>query len=134
MEGAKLVSIHASRSTLLSLGHRVVNHRPETDRYSRGSFGYSRDHVDRFLQSRERVCGEHVPEEVLEDQAGAHQGDGGKREDEHVVASDADLDAKLEVFHSVQRTCMGLLKVIEQYQRRICCKVHISRSRSRSHS
>lgn len=44
----------------------------------------------------------------------------GKKEDEHVVASDADLDAKLEVFHSIQRTCMELLKVIEQYQRRIC--------------
>ncbi|XP_026139039.1 islet cell autoantigen 1 isoform X2 [Carassius auratus] len=43
----------------------------------------------------------------------------GKKEDEYVVASDADLDAKLEVFHSVQRTCMELLKVIEQYQRRI---------------
>uniref|UniRef100_A0A3P9MWG3 Islet cell autoantigen 1 n=1 Tax=Poecilia reticulata TaxID=8081 RepID=A0A3P9MWG3_POERE len=46
----------------------------------------------------------------------------GKKEDEHVVASDAELDAKLEVFHSIQRTCMELLKVIEQYQRRICCK------------
>lgn len=27
----------------------------------------------------------------------------------------------LQVFHSIQRTCMELLKVIEQYQRRICC-------------
>ncbi|XP_069769816.1 islet cell autoantigen 1 isoform X2 [Narcine bancroftii] len=44
----------------------------------------------------------------------------GKKEDEHVVASDADLDGKLEVFHSIQRTCMELLKVIEQYQKRIC--------------
>ncbi|CAG02751.1 unnamed protein product, partial [Tetraodon nigroviridis] len=44
----------------------------------------------------------------------------GRKEDEHVVASDAELDAKLEVFHSVQRTCMELLKVTEQYQRRIC--------------
>ncbi|XP_077431478.1 islet cell autoantigen 1 [Vanacampus margaritifer] len=44
----------------------------------------------------------------------------GKKEDQHVVASDADLDAKLEVFHSIQRTCMELLKVIEQYQKRIC--------------
>uniref|UniRef100_H2MPR9 Islet cell autoantigen 1 n=1 Tax=Oryzias latipes TaxID=8090 RepID=H2MPR9_ORYLA len=44
----------------------------------------------------------------------------GKKEDEHVVASDANLDAKLEVFHSIQKTCMELLKVIEQYQRRIC--------------
>ncbi|KAM9807239.1 islet cell autoantigen 1 isoform X1 [Syngnathus typhle] len=44
----------------------------------------------------------------------------GTKEDQHVVASDAELDAKLEVFHSIQRTCMELLKVIEQYQRRIC--------------
>ncbi|XP_051986527.1 islet cell autoantigen 1-like isoform X2 [Xyrauchen texanus] len=43
----------------------------------------------------------------------------GKKEDEHVVASDADLDAKLEFFHSVQSTCTELLKVIEKYQRRI---------------
>ncbi|XP_062899869.1 islet cell autoantigen 1 isoform X2 [Mobula hypostoma] len=44
----------------------------------------------------------------------------GKKEDQHVIASDADLDAKLEVFHCVQRTCMELLKVIEQYQKQIC--------------
>uniref|UniRef100_A0A673K8L7 Islet cell autoantigen 1-like protein n=1 Tax=Sinocyclocheilus rhinocerous TaxID=307959 RepID=A0A673K8L7_9TELE len=43
----------------------------------------------------------------------------GKKEDEHVVASDADLDAKLEFFHSVQSTCTELLKVIEKYQQRI---------------
>lgn len=28
----------------------------------------------------------------------------------------------LQVFHSIQRTCMELLKVTEQYQRRICSK------------
>ncbi|MFT7808155.1 islet cell autoantigen 1-like protein isoform X2 [Arapaima gigas] len=43
----------------------------------------------------------------------------GKKEDEHVVASDADLDAKLEFFRSVQTTCTELLKVIEKYQQRI---------------
>ncbi|XP_067315350.1 islet cell autoantigen 1-like isoform X6 [Pseudorasbora parva] len=43
----------------------------------------------------------------------------GKKEDEHVVASDADLDAKLEFFRSVQNTCTELLKVIEKYQQRI---------------
>lgn len=31
------------------------------------------------------------------------------------------LFCALQVFHSIQRTCMELLKVIEQYQRRICC-------------
>ncbi|XP_034032879.1 islet cell autoantigen 1-like isoform X6 [Thalassophryne amazonica] len=43
----------------------------------------------------------------------------GKKEDEYVVASDADLDAKLEFFRSVQTTCTELLKVIEKYQQRI---------------
>ncbi|XP_028326486.1 islet cell autoantigen 1-like protein isoform X2 [Gouania willdenowi] len=43
----------------------------------------------------------------------------GKKEDEYVVASDADLDAKLEFFRSVQFTCTELLKVIEKYQHRI---------------
>uniref|UniRef100_A0A8D0AV59 Islet cell autoantigen 1-like n=1 Tax=Sander lucioperca TaxID=283035 RepID=A0A8D0AV59_SANLU len=43
----------------------------------------------------------------------------GKKEDEYVVASDADLDAKLEFFRSVQYTCTELLKVIEKYQHRI---------------
>ncbi|XP_059963045.1 islet cell autoantigen 1-like protein isoform X2 [Mesoplodon densirostris] len=40
----------------------------------------------------------------------------GKKEDEHVVASDAELDAKLEVFHSIQETCTELLKIVEKYQ------------------
>nr|XP_014343585.1 PREDICTED: islet cell autoantigen 1-like protein isoform X5 [Latimeria chalumnae] len=43
----------------------------------------------------------------------------GKKEDEHVVASDADLDAKLEVFHTIQLTCTELLKVAEKYQQRL---------------
>ncbi|XP_054335133.1 islet cell autoantigen 1-like protein isoform X3 [Pongo pygmaeus] len=43
----------------------------------------------------------------------------GKKEDEHLVASDAELDAKLEVFHSVQETCTELLKIVEKYQLRL---------------
>ncbi|XP_004674435.1 PREDICTED: islet cell autoantigen 1-like protein [Condylura cristata] len=43
----------------------------------------------------------------------------GKKEDEHVVASDAELDAKLEVFHSIQETCTELLKTVEKYQLRL---------------
>ncbi|XP_022353260.1 islet cell autoantigen 1-like protein isoform X1 [Lutra lutra] len=43
----------------------------------------------------------------------------GKKEDEHVVASDAELDAKLEVFHSIQETCAELLKIVEKYQLRL---------------
>ena len=47
----------------------------------------------------------------------------GKKEDEHVVASDAQLDAKLEVFRAIQRSCMELLRVIEKYQDRLCGKL-----------
>lgn len=43
----------------------------------------------------------------------------GKKEDEHVVASDAELDAKLEIFHSVQVTGSDLLKIIEKYLQRV---------------
>ncbi|XP_070569609.1 islet cell autoantigen 1-like isoform X21 [Ptychodera flava] len=44
----------------------------------------------------------------------------GKKEDEFVVAGDAELDAKLEVFHAIQKSCMDLLRVIEKYQDNIC--------------
>ncbi|KAM4626243.1 islet cell autoantigen 1-like protein isoform 1-T2 [Discoglossus pictus] len=40
----------------------------------------------------------------------------GKKEDEHVVASDAELDAKLTTFNSIQSTGSDLLKMIEKYQ------------------
>ncbi|XP_058405617.1 islet cell autoantigen 1-like protein isoform X5 [Diceros bicornis minor] len=43
----------------------------------------------------------------------------GKKEDKHVVASDAELDAKLEVFHSIQETCTELLRIVEKYQLRL---------------
>lgn len=44
----------------------------------------------------------------------------GKKEDEHIVASDSQLDAKLEVFHAIQASCMDLLRAIEKYQDRLC--------------
>ncbi|KAK7886538.1 hypothetical protein WMY93_026159 [Mugilogobius chulae] len=61
-----------------------------------------------------------TPRVCLRNGAGESEQLTGQRQDEHVVASDAELDAKLEVFHSIQRTCMELLKVIEQYQKRLC--------------
>ncbi|XP_046331882.1 islet cell autoantigen 1-like isoform X1 [Haliotis rufescens] len=44
----------------------------------------------------------------------------GKKEDEHVVASDHELDSKLDVFRAVQKSSMDLLRVIERYQDRLC--------------
>ncbi|TRY56861.1 hypothetical protein DNTS_013951 [Danionella cerebrum] len=75
-------------------------------------------HFDQFLQSQESSMVNKFRQKYWKTKQTLIQATG-KKEDEHVVASDADLDAKLEVFHSVQRTCMELLKVIEQYQRRI---------------
>ena len=43
-----------------------------------------------------------------------------RKEDTHVVAGDADLDSKLEVFHSIQSTTIDLLRILEKYQDRIC--------------
>lgn len=40
----------------------------------------------------------------------------------------------LQVFHSIQRTCMELLKVIEQYQRRICCKYSVDKTNNEANA
>ncbi|XP_047216200.1 islet cell autoantigen 1 isoform X1 [Girardinichthys multiradiatus] len=82
-------------------------------------FGYSGDYLDRFIQSRDSPVVNKFQKKYWKTKQTLIKVTG-KKEDEHVVASDADLDAKLEVFHSIQRTCMELLKVIELYQRRIC--------------
>ncbi|KAM6994436.1 islet cell autoantigen 1 [Tautogolabrus adspersus] len=84
-----------------------------------GHFGYSRDYLDRFIQSQDSSVVNKFQQKYWKTKQTLIKVTG-KKEDEHVVASDADLDGKLEVFHSIQRTCMELLKVIEQYQRRIC--------------
>ncbi|XP_076623264.1 islet cell autoantigen 1-like protein isoform X1 [Colletes latitarsis] len=44
----------------------------------------------------------------------------GKKEDECIIASDAELDAKLELFRSIQESCSYLQRVIEKYQERLC--------------
>ncbi|XP_018308268.1 islet cell autoantigen 1 isoform X1 [Mycetomoellerius zeteki] len=44
----------------------------------------------------------------------------GKKEDECIVASDAELDAKLELFRSIQDSCSYLQRVIDRYQERLC--------------
>lgn len=40
----------------------------------------------------------------------------GKKEDEFIVSSDAELDAKLELFKSVQESSRNLLRIINQYE------------------
>lgn len=43
----------------------------------------------------------------------------GRKEDECIIASDAELDAKLELFGAIQESCTNLLRVLENYQDRI---------------
>lgn len=47
----------------------------------------------------------------------------GGKEDECIVSSDAELDAKLELFRSISDSCIHLQRVINLYQERLCCLV-----------
>ncbi|CAG2157029.1 unnamed protein product, partial [Oppiella nova] len=47
-----------------------------------------------------------------------------RKEDDCVVASDAELDAKLELLRSIDESCQNLLLVLEAYQDRICGLAH----------
>ncbi|XP_053118920.1 islet cell autoantigen 1 isoform X2 [Hemicordylus capensis] len=80
---------------------------------------YSREFYDRYAQGQEKSVVNKMQQKYWKTKQTLIKVTG-KKEDEHVVASDADLDAKLELFHSIQRTCMDLLKAIELYQKRIC--------------
>ncbi|XP_060104556.1 islet cell autoantigen 1 isoform X4 [Heteronotia binoei] len=80
---------------------------------------YSRELYDRYAQGQEKSVVNKMQQKYWKTKQTLIKVTG-KKEDEHVVASDADLDAKLELFHSIQRTCMDLLKAIELYQKRIC--------------
>ncbi|XP_046659504.1 islet cell autoantigen 1-like protein [Homalodisca vitripennis] len=42
----------------------------------------------------------------------------GKKEDDCIVASDAELDAKLDLFLSIQQSCMVLQGILEEYQKK----------------
>ncbi|XP_065162637.1 LOW QUALITY PROTEIN: islet cell autoantigen 1-like protein [Atheta coriaria] len=44
----------------------------------------------------------------------------GGKEDECIISSDAELDAKLELFRSITESCAHLQKVIDMYQERLC--------------
>lgn len=46
----------------------------------------------------------------------------GKKEDEFIVSSDSELDAKLELFNSIQQTTTNLLKIISRYQNNLSSK------------
>lgn len=44
----------------------------------------------------------------------------GGKEDDCIISSDAELDAKLELFKSVNESCVQLQRIIDLYQERLC--------------
>ena len=44
----------------------------------------------------------------------------GRKDDECIVASDAELDAKLEMFRALQESCNSLQRILDKYQERLC--------------
>ncbi|GFO12834.1 islet cell autoantigen 1 [Plakobranchus ocellatus] len=81
--------------------------------------GYSGSNYDRFVENT-NTSTLHKMKETYWTTKQAVIKKLGKKEDEHVVASDSQLDAKLEVFKAIQRSSMELLRVIEKYQDRLC--------------
>lgn len=81
--------------------------------------GYSGSNYDRFVENT-NVSTLHKMKETYWTTKQAVIQKLGKKEDEHVVASDSELDAKLEVFKAIQKSSMDLLRVIERYQDRLC--------------
>lgn len=43
----------------------------------------------------------------------------GKKDDEFIVASDAELDAKLELFKSIRSSCLHLQRIVNKYDEKI---------------
>ncbi|XP_070569603.1 islet cell autoantigen 1-like isoform X16 [Ptychodera flava] len=93
-----------------------------SDHEDQESRGYSRESYDRHVQNYgnqpKSVASKVQRQYWVTKQAVIKKF--GKKEDEFVVAGDAELDAKLEVFHAIQKSCMDLLRVIEKYQDNIC--------------
>ncbi|CAF4644085.1 unnamed protein product, partial [Rotaria magnacalcarata] len=48
----------------------------------------------------------------------------GREEDEFVIASDADVDAKLELLYAIRQSCHDLLRIMENYQTNLLILAH----------
>lgn len=71
--------------------------------------GYPRDYLDRFIQSQDSSVVSKFQQKYWKTKQTLIKVTG-KKEDEHVVASDADLDSKLEVRRKCQPDCWGFAR------------------------
>lgn len=74
--------------------------------------GYSRDYLDRFIQSQDSSVVNKFQQKYWKTKQTLIKVTG-KKEDEHVVASDADLDGKLEVSRTVKVSGLVVLQHVE---------------------
>ncbi|PAA53887.1 hypothetical protein BOX15_Mlig000577g1 [Macrostomum lignano] len=81
--------------------------------------GYSGSNYDRYVQRTDNSTTHKIRSAYWTTKQAVMQ-KLGRPEDEHVVASDSELDAKLDLFRSVQKSCADLLHIIERYQESVC--------------
>ncbi|XP_064647200.1 islet cell autoantigen 1-like isoform X8 [Lineus longissimus] len=81
--------------------------------------GYSGSNYDRYVERNEQSTLHQMKKTYYTTKQAVYK-KLGKKEDAHVVASDSELDSKIEVFKAIQRSCMDLLRNIEKYQDRLC--------------
>lgn len=74
--------------------------------------GYSRDYLDRFIQSQDSSVVNKFQQKYWKTKQTLIKVTG-KKEDEHVVASDADLDGKLEVSRTVKVSGVVVLQHVK---------------------
>lgn len=75
--------------------------------------GYSRDYLDRFIQSQDSSVVNKFQQKYWKTKQTLIKVTG-KKEDEYVVASDADLDAKLEVRQNIK--LLGVLQYAQWHK------------------
>ncbi|CAK9290100.1 unnamed protein product [Gordionus sp. m RMFG-2023] len=81
-------------------------------------FGYSGPNFDRHVEHQDNTTIGKVKERYWIAKQ-TFRKKLGKKEDDCVIACDAELDAKLEIFNSIATSCIDLLLVIEDFQENV---------------
>ncbi|XP_013785095.1 islet cell autoantigen 1-like isoform X1 [Limulus polyphemus] len=83
---------------------------------TRGVYG---NHYDRYISHSDSSTLTRVQQQYWATKQAVYR-KLGKKEDDCIIASDAELDSKLQLFEAISETCNTLMRVLENYQDRIC--------------
>ncbi|XP_076351791.1 islet cell autoantigen 1-like protein isoform X1 [Tachypleus tridentatus] len=83
---------------------------------SRGVYG---NHYDRYISHSDSSTLTRVQQQYWATKQAVYR-KLGKKEDDCIIASDAELDSKLQLFEAISETCNTLMRVLENYQDKIC--------------